>query len=89
MRLVLKGKHILELSKAENIHQLSMKAGVSVTTAYKHIDHPETVKNFDTEILLAFLMKGAGLSKKEILDLKIGDLFKIADELKEEKQQPT
>ena len=89
MRLVLKGKDILNRSGAGNIHQLSMKAGVSVTTAYKHIDHPETVKNFDTEILLAFLMKGAGMSKKEILELKIGDLFKIADEPKEEKHQPT
>jgi len=79
MRLILKGKEILNRSGAENIHQLSMKANVSIATAYKHLDRPETVKAFDTEILMAFLVKGLGMSKKEILELKIGDIFKIVE----------
>ena len=87
MRLILKGEEILKRSGEDNIHQLSMKSGVSVATAYKHLDKPETVKSFDTEILMAFLMEGCGMSKKDILDLKIGDLFKIVDSDKE--QQPT
>lgn len=79
MKLVLKGKEILARSDTENAHQFSMKARVSLATAYKHIDRPETVKAFDTEILLAFLMRGLGMSKKEVLEMKLGELFKIVE----------
>ncbi len=80
IRLLLKGNTILEKSGAENIHQLSMKSRVSVATAYKHISHPETVKAFDTEVLISFLMNGMELSKKQVLELKLGDIFEIVEE---------
>lgn len=80
MKLLLKGDEILEKSGTENIHQLSMKSRVSMATAYKHISHPETVKSFDTEVLMSFLVNGLGLSKKQVLELKIGDIFDIVEE---------
>jgi hypothetical protein len=78
--LRLNGSALLKKSNAANAHQLSMRAGVSAYTAYKYLQDPSRVKAVDLKVLTKLLIEGAGLSRKEILDMRVGDLFEISED---------
>jgi hypothetical protein len=79
-RLVFRGREVLESSNLGNIHKLSLNAGISAQTAYKYLQNPENVKSLDLKVLAAILMEGLGLSEKQILDMKVSDLFIITED---------
>lgn len=76
-RLQFKGSELLE--GTDNVHQFSLRAQVSAQTAYKYLQTPENVHAVDLKVLYALLIRGLGLTEKQMLDLKIGDLFKIVE----------
>jgi hypothetical protein len=77
-RLILKGQQILKMGKgAENAHQLSLRSGVSYPTVKRYVDTPELVQALDAIVLPTVLIEGQGLTREQVLDLRIGDLFDI------------
>ena len=79
-RLVLKGENLLELSGEKNVHQLSLRARVSAQTAYKYIHSPNEIIALDMKIVVSLLMDGAGLTAKQVLEMKIGELFDLIED---------
>jgi len=77
MKLVLKGKEILDRSGAANAHQLGLRLQISATTAYKYFSKPEDVQAFDIGILAAIVTEGLELTPEEAMNLKLGDIFEI------------
>jgi len=61
------------------VHKLTMASAVSVGTAYKYIRYPEKVKALDLGVVAAFLLDGCELSEKDVLNMKLGDLFEFVD----------
>jgi hypothetical protein len=78
-KLTFKKMALLELSKLENPHRLSLRSGVSYDTTLRFVNEPEKVKDIDTTVLASLLLKGLGMSEKEVLDLRLGDLFAFVD----------
>jgi hypothetical protein len=78
-RLILRGKHILEISGEPNVHQLSMKIRVSNPTMDRWINKPEQIQSFDSDTLLKLLEDGLGLTPEEIASRPLGDFFEIID----------
>ena len=78
-KFVLKGNWILKKSGLDNVHQITLRARISAQTGYKYIQTPEKVKAFDMKVLATLLIDGAGLTPKEVLEMKIGDLFDLVD----------
>jgi hypothetical protein len=77
-RLVLKGRALLEKSGLDNVHQVSLEARLSAQTAYKYLQTPENVSSLDLRVLLSILRDGLKLTDRQILDMKVSDLFEIA-----------
>jgi hypothetical protein len=76
----LKGSMILEAGKRkgiENIHQVSMRSGVSYPTAYRYIEKPEKVEAVSLRALYGVLVDGIGMSPEEIANMRLGDLFEL------------
>lgn len=78
-KMNLRGKHLLEMSKLENSHQIGLQARVSANTVAKYINSPETVRFFDLSILVRLLMDGCDLTKEQILALPLGEVFEIVE----------
>ncbi len=72
-------ENLLKISGQKNAHQLSLASKISAYTGYKYVRDPNKVKSVDLEVLFAILSNGAELSDKQILDLKIGDLFEVIE----------
>ncbi len=77
MRIVLKGKEILERSGFANTHQLALKAQVSYPTVHRYITDAENLTNINLEALAAILLKGCGMSPAELENIRLGDLFEV------------
>ena len=76
----LKGSTILEASKRkgiENIHQISMRGGVSYPTVHRYIETPKKVESISLRALYGVLVDGAGMTPSEIAEMKLGDLFEL------------
>lgn len=68
-----------------NKHRLSLTEKVSYPTVHKYIYRKDlngdyNINKFDGDVLFAILVKGMGLSPKEIADLRFGDVFEIIEE---------
>ncbi len=79
MRLTFKKGVLLERSGSANPHQLALKARVSSPTIGKFINAPETVLVIDAAVLAAIVTEGFGLTKRQALDLRLGDLFEFTE----------
>jgi hypothetical protein len=76
----LKGSNLQEMGKlkgVQNVHQISMRAGISYPTAYRYIEKPEKVEAISLRALYGVLIDSFGLSQKEIAELKFGDVFEL------------
>lgn len=74
----LKGSKIQELGKAngvDNVHQVSLRGGISYPTAYRYIEKPEEVEAISLRALYGVLVDAFGLSPLDIAKLKFGDIF--------------
>lgn len=78
-QFVFKGGKLLNKSGLGNIHQVTLRARISAQTGYKYLQTPENVKSVDMKVLASILIDGIGLSPKQILEMKIGDLFELVD----------
>lgn len=77
-RLRLKGSRLLEIgSGAKNPHQLAMRSGVSYPTAQIYVHEADNIVKMDVKILASMLIDGLGLTREQVLDLRLGDLFEI------------
>jgi len=79
LKLVLKGRALLERSETPNAHQFSLKARVSYPTVERIVNRPEAVKAIDLFNLAALLTDGLGLTPEQALSLKLSDVFDIVD----------
>lgn len=75
--LRLRGDMILERSGASNVHQLSLRSGVSYPTVEKYIRRPEDIQALDLGVLLQVLVDGCGMTLQQVAELRVGDLFEI------------
>ncbi len=80
MRLIFKKGALLDRSGSDNPHQLALKARVSSPTVAKFVNAPESVQVVDMAVLAALVTEGFGLTKRQALDLRLGDLFEIVDD---------
>ncbi len=80
-RLQVKGADLLARSGEPNANQLAHKVRVSAQTAYRYTAAPETVEAFDAGVLARFLLDGLGLTPKQVLDLKFGDVFELVEDV--------
>lgn len=74
----LKGSKLRELSQSrgiENVHQVSMRSGVSYPTAYRYFEKPEQVESVSLRALYGVLVDGIGLTPAEVSDLRLGDIL--------------
>lgn len=78
-RLQVKGKALLERSGEENANQFAHKARLATQTAYRYINQPDKVDAFDAGVLARIFINGLGLTPKQALDLRIGDIFEIVE----------
>ncbi len=79
MRLVFKKGVLLDRSGSDNPHQLALKARVSSPTVAKYVNAPESVQVVDMAVLASLITEGFGLTKRQALDLRLGDIFEITD----------
>jgi hypothetical protein len=79
LRLVLKGKSLLEKSGVKNINQLALQARISPQTVYKYIGNPSEIQSIDVAVLATLLINGLGLTVDQIKDLRFGDVFDIEE----------
>lgn len=77
-KLVLKGRQLF--GPDVNIRKLCPKAGISIPSAYRILDHPERIERIDLGLLFRLLSGGLGMSNQQILDMRVGDLFEIGGE---------
>ncbi len=80
MRLIFKKGVLLDRGASENPHQLALKARLSYPTVAKYAEKPATVQVVDMAVLASLITEGFGLTKRQALDLKLGDLFEIVDD---------
>ena len=80
MRLIFKKGALLDRSGSGNPHQLALKARVSSPTVLKYVNTPENVQVVDMAVLAALVTEGFGLTKRQALDLKLGDLFELVED---------
>jgi hypothetical protein len=79
MRLQLIKNRLLKISKETNAHRLSMKSMVSFPTVAKYVHNPEKSNLIDLNSLTAVLINGCGMTKEQILQTRIGDLFEFSE----------
>ncbi len=80
MRIIIRPGVLLAKSGTSNPHQLAMKARVSAPTAAKYVNTPEAVQVVDMAVLAAILTEGFGLSPRQALNLRLGDIFDFVDD---------
>ena len=75
--LRLRGRSLLKLRKGTETSLLSLSqiSRVSYPTILRYLTSPEDVKMLDLSVLANILVDGFGMAPKEILDMKVGDLF--------------
>jgi len=78
-RIIFRKNVLLELGHVPNAHQLALRSGVSVPTVAKYINKPEKSETITGEVLASILLNGLQLTEKQVLDLRIGDLFEFFD----------
>ena len=74
----LKGSKLLEIGKrkgVENIHQISMRSGISYPTTRRYIETPEQVEAVSLRALYGVLVDGIGMTREEVAGLRFGDVF--------------
>lgn len=79
MKLILRKNILLSMSKLDNNHQLALRSRVSSPTVRKYNSEPESINLLDTKVLCEILVNGVGMDKKDILNMKISDLFEILE----------
>lgn len=79
MKLILKGKKLLEMSGTSNAHQFSLKAQMSYPTVEKYVNRPEKMVQFDAIILANLLTYGLGMNAEQAKELRLGDIFEIVE----------
>ncbi len=80
MRLIFKKGALLDRSGSANPHQLALKARVSSPTVAKYVNQPDSVQVVDMAVLASLITEGFGLTKRQALDLRLGDLFELVDD---------
>lgn len=76
----LKGSQLRELARTKgvkNIHQVSMRSGVSYPTTYRYIENPDQVESVSLRALYGVLVDGLGLSHEEVANLRLGDILEL------------
>ncbi|HEY6072582.1 MAG TPA: hypothetical protein VIV15_04115 [Anaerolineales bacterium] len=79
-RLAIKGAALLKRSGETNANQLAHKLRVAAQTAYKYVHTPEELTSIDCKVLAAILLDGFGLTEKQALDVRLGELFEFIDD---------
>lgn len=76
----LKGSKLREIgvrNGVKNIHQVSMRSGVSYPTTYRYIENPDQVESVSLRALYGVLVDGLGLSHEEVSNLRLGDILEL------------
>lgn len=76
--LCLDGRYLLGLARhrgAENMNQISRRSGVSYPTVHRYLSEPQRVNAIDLDTFYQFLRRGLGLTRAEIMSLRLGDIF--------------
>ncbi len=79
LRLQVKGSTLLSRSGEPNANQFAHRVRVSAQTGYRYVETPERVEAYDATVLARILTLGLGLTPKQALELKIGDLFELVE----------
>lgn len=79
-KLVLRVEHLIDQSGVRNPHQLAIKSGVSAPSIANWNQKPNELQILYLRTFLNVLTKGLGLSRQEILALRVGDLFDIIED---------
>lgn len=80
--LRLKGSFFDESKLLKNKHQLSQEERVSYPTVHKYLSdrHNSDISMISGDVLYAILVKGMGLSTKDVEDMRVGDLFEFVED---------
>lgn len=78
--LRVKGSGLLKLGVGvENAHKLAMRSRKSYPAIRGYIDDFDERVRIDLDVVTAILVDGLGFSYDQLLDLKIGDVFKLVE----------
>lgn len=77
-RLIFRGNLLAD--EGLNIHRVYLRTSLSMTVVYKYLSRPEHVNAVDLKVLPALLMDGLGMSKSEMMNLKLSDLFELVED---------
>ena len=78
--LRVKGSGLLKLGQgAENAHKLALRSRKSYPAIRGYIDEADDRARIDLDVITAILVDGLGYSYDQLLDLKIGDVFKLVE----------
>jgi hypothetical protein len=78
-KLVVRPDVLMSRAGVDNSHRLAMKSRVSAPSMGRWIKRPEKLQIIYLEVLYSVLRFGWGLTHKEILNVRLGDLFEIVD----------
>jgi len=78
--LILRGKEFLKMAGVENAHQLSLRAQVSYPTVEKYVNRPADMLQIDMKVLSSILVNAIGMTREEILNMSVGELFEWKDD---------
>ena len=73
----LKGRELLDRYD-KTLYRVAKDGGVAYSTLHRWINSPEELRTISGDILYGFLT-GLGLSKDEINDLRIEDIFDVEE----------
>lgn len=74
----LKGSNLLKLGQKrgiDNIHQVSMRGGVSYPTVHRYFENPDQVESVSLRALYGTLIDGLGLTPDELSNMAFGEIF--------------
>lgn len=74
----LKGSNLLEKGRTrgiDNIHQVSMRGGVSYPTVHRYFENPDQVESVSLRALYGTIIDGLGISPEELSKMPFGEIF--------------
>ena len=78
--LRIKGSAMLELGEgAENAHRLALRSRKSYPAIRGYIDEENAKARIDLDVITAILVDGLGFTQEQVLDIRIGDIFKFVE----------
>jgi hypothetical protein len=74
------GSGLLHLGAgAENAHKLALRSQKSYPAIRGYIDDSDGRARIDLDVVTAILVDGLGFTYDQLLDLKIGEVFKLVE----------